>query len=301
MVERLDVRFAGDGQVELAGWLYLPRSRERPLPAITMANGFGMTRLHGVEPFAEAFARAGFAVLLHDHRNFGESGGNERYDIDPWQQVADWRFAISYLENHDEINPDRIGIWGADLAGGHALVLAASDRRVRAVVAQVPTISGFEQARRRIPADALEALEASFEDDDRRRFLTEEPLFQRIVSADPRLIAAFGAPDAVAFYERECPAGTWENRITVRSVRATQLYEPGAWVARVAPTPLMMVVARNDTVTMTDLTLAAYGRALEPKRLVLTEGGHFAAFGKERATASVAAAERWFREHLKEG
>jgi uncharacterized protein len=36
-----------------------------------------------------------------------------------------------------------------------------------------------------------------------------------------------------------------------------------------------MVVGLSDTVTPTDLALAAYERALEPKKLQLIPGGHF--------------------------
>ena len=63
--------------------------------------------------------------------------------------------------------------------------------------------------------------------------------------------------------------------MTLRSTRAARMYEPGIWVSRVSPTPLLMVVARDDKVTITDLALAAYERALEPKRLVLIPDGHF--------------------------
>lgn len=73
-VDQSDVQFAGDGGVPLSAWFYLPTDREGPLPAITMAHGFGATRWHGMAAFAEAFAAAGFAVLLHDHWNFGASG-----------------------------------------------------------------------------------------------------------------------------------------------------------------------------------------------------------------------------------
>jgi dienelactone hydrolase len=84
-------------------------------------------------------------VLLHDHRNFGASDGTVRHDIDPWCKIADWRRAISYLESLPEVDAGRIGVWGTSYAGGHVIVLGATDRRLRAVVAQVPTISGFEQ------------------------------------------------------------------------------------------------------------------------------------------------------------
>jgi fermentation-respiration switch protein FrsA (DUF1100 family) len=60
------------------------------------------------------------------------------------------------------------------------------------------------------------------------------------------------------------------------------MYEPGIWVSRVSPTPLLMVVARDDKLTVADLALAAYERALEPKRLALIPGGHYGRFaGRE--------------------
>jgi cephalosporin-C deacetylase-like acetyl esterase len=56
--------------------------------------------------------------------------------VDPWRQIADWRRAISYLESLDAVDSRRIG--------GHAIILGATDRRLGCVVAQVPTISGYE-------------------------------------------------------------------------------------------------------------------------------------------------------------
>jgi fermentation-respiration switch protein FrsA (DUF1100 family) len=75
------------------------------------------------------------------------------------------------------------------------------------------------------------------------------------------------------------------------------MYEPGIWAPRVSPTPLLMVVATRDTITPTALALAAYERALEPKRLRLIEGGHFDPYLNPFPTSS-GAAIAWFREHL---
>lgn len=58
-----------------------------------------------------------------------------------------------------------------------------------------------------------------------------------------------------------------------------------------------MVVALNDTVTVTDLALTAYERALEPKRLRMIPGGHFDPYTAQFDQASTAALA-WFREHL---
>jgi cephalosporin-C deacetylase-like acetyl esterase len=143
MVQQHDVGFAVEGGVTLRGWLFVPDAAGAH-PGITIAHGYAGVREHGLERFARVFAEAGFVVLVHDHRGFGASDGEPRYDVDPWRQIADWRRAISYLESRPEVDPHRIGLWGTSYAGGHAIVLGATDRRLRAVVAQVPTISGYQ-------------------------------------------------------------------------------------------------------------------------------------------------------------
>ena len=120
MVAKIDVRLPAERGIELGALLFLPQE-VGPHPAITMAHGYAATREHGIERFARAFAEAGFVVLLHDHRNFGASGGEPRGDVDPWRQIADWRRAISYLESRPEVDPQRIGLWGTSYAGGHAM------------------------------------------------------------------------------------------------------------------------------------------------------------------------------------
>jgi fermentation-respiration switch protein FrsA (DUF1100 family) len=296
MIKRTDVEFDVDGGVKLRGWLFVPSGAGRR-PAITMAHGYAVVKEHGIEPFAKAFAEAGFVVLLHDHRGFGASDGQPRQDVDPWRQIADWRRAISYLESLDIVDPKRVGLWGTSYAGGHAIVLGATDRRLRCVVAQVPTISGYEQGLRRIAPESVLALEEMFADDDRAQLRGEPPRRQAIVSADPAVPASYRAKDAIDLYLQPTPEGAWVNEVTVRSTRAARMYEPGHWAARVSPTPLLMVVATRDTITLTDLALAAYERALQPKRLLTIEGGHFDPYLSGFNASSEAAVE-WFKQHL---
>ncbi|MBB3348319.1 alpha/beta hydrolase [Sphingomonas sp. BK069] len=186
---RTDVSFRADGNVILRGWLFLPEG-SGPHPAITMCAGYGGTVHHGLEPFAAAFAKAGFATLLHDHRGFGASDGEPRQDVDPWRQIADWRRALSYLESRPEVDARRIGLWGTSFSGGHALMLGASDRRLKAVVAQVPTISGYEQGLRRVAPDQLAAVDEALANDDREQ-LDGAPGYQALVGADPNVPAAY--------------------------------------------------------------------------------------------------------------
>jgi hypothetical protein len=108
MAERKNIEFGVEGGVTLRGWLFVPGAKG-PAPAITMAHGYAGVKEHGLERFARAFAEAGFVVLVHDHRHFGASDGVERGDVDPWQQIADWRRAISFLESRPEVDAAQIG------------------------------------------------------------------------------------------------------------------------------------------------------------------------------------------------
>jgi fermentation-respiration switch protein FrsA (DUF1100 family) len=58
-----------------------------------------------------------------------------------------------------------------------------------------------------------------------------------------------------------------------------------------------MVIAAKDHLTVADEALAAYERALEPKKLALLDGGHFEAYVEAFDEASGAARD-WFVEHL---
>jgi fermentation-respiration switch protein FrsA (DUF1100 family) len=61
-----------------------------------------------------------------------------------------------------------------------------------------------------------------------------------------------------------------------------------------------MVVGMKDTVTLTDLALDAYEKALQPKKLVTVDGGHFDPYVSQFDTAA-GAARNWFTQHLNSG
>lgn len=295
-MERTDVEFAAADGVTLRGWLYLPPG-DGTVAAISMAHGFAAVKEHGLDRFARKFCGCGFAVLVHDHRGFGASDGTPRNDVDPWRQIDDWRYALTFLERHPRVDGNRLGIWGTSYAGGHVLVLGATDRRVKCVVSQVPTVSGFVQGQRRVAPDDTAALEARFIDDDRRVADGDPPARMVVASVDPEVPAAYATQEASDFYCTPAVAEIWTNEVTLRSTRASRMYEPGVWARRVSPTPLKLIVAEHDTVTLTDLELDAYASSLAPSDLTLILGGHFAPYEQEFEAASTSALS-WFATHL---
>ena len=138
---RRDFEFRTEDGVILRGWHYLPE-RTGAAPTVVMAHGYSAVKEMYLDRFAEAFAEAGIGAVVFDNRNFGASDGEPRQEIDPWQQIRDYRDAITWASGLPEVDAERIGIWGSSYSGAHVLVVSAIDRRVKCVVAQVPLISG---------------------------------------------------------------------------------------------------------------------------------------------------------------
>lgn len=93
---RENITFKANG-LNLRGWLYRPNGNNKT-PAIIMAHGYACVKELYLDKYAEVFANAGFAVLVYDHRNFGESDIICEQEIDPLAQVSDWREAITYMQ-----------------------------------------------------------------------------------------------------------------------------------------------------------------------------------------------------------
>ncbi|HVD15676.1 MAG TPA: alpha/beta hydrolase [Actinomycetota bacterium] len=295
---REDIEFDAEG-VTLRGWLYLPAGATGPVPTVVMAHGFSAVKEMHLDSFAEAFTLGGLGALVFDNRNFGASDGEPRQEIDPWAQVRDYRHAITFAQTLAEVDPDRIGVWGSSYSGGHGLVLGAIDKRVKCVAVQVPLVSGFRNIKRLVRQDFIAANRAAFDDDRAARFRGEAPATVPVVDPDPMAVSALPTPDSWEWFSEtgKSRAPSWKNEVTLRSVEMLMEYEPSAYLERISPTPLLMVVAAGDHLTPSDLALEAYQQARQPKKLVLLPGGHFDAYVKDFDAASGAARD-WFVEHL---
>lgn len=296
-MNRQDISFDAEGTT-LRGWLYHPPTKIQRPPVVVMTHGFAAVKEQYLERFAERFTDAGLAVLLYDHRNFGASDGTPRNDIDPWQQIRDYQHAISFVRQRDDVDGDRVGIWGTSFSGGHVLVVGAIDPRVICVVSQIPTISGYASYQRRISPDRIQQMNEMLIADRERVFAGAAPEARNVIPNEDGQPGVYTSPAAVSFLSK--PASrpeTWDNMVTIRSMERARDYEPAIYVERISPKPLLMVVADQDTVTLTDLALQTYNNALEPKKLVLIPGEHWAPYIDQFEQASITARE-WFVEHL---
>jgi hypothetical protein len=296
---REDVEFDAEG-VTLRGWFYRPSDDGGDKPVVVMSHGFSAVKEMYLDRYAERFAEAGLNALVYDNRNFGASDGEPRQEIDPWAQVRDYRHAITYATTLPGVDPDRVGIWGTSYSGGHVLVVAAIDRRVKAAVCQVPMVSGAANFRALVRADFIAGFREQFVGDRLARFEGKEPAMVPAVAEDPLAPSALPTPDSWQWFTetQKLRAPAWRNEVTLRSVEMFSEYEPVTYLPLISPTPLLMQVATGDHLTPAELAIAAYDQAHEPKRLVILPGGHFDAYvdGFEESSGN---ARDWFVEHLR--
>lgn len=124
--------------------LTLPKMGRPPFPAAVTITGSGSQNrdeelwplVRGYRPFrqiATALAERGIAVLRCDDRGNGASGG--RTDSATTATLAgDTRAAVAWLRASPEISARRIGLIGHSEGGLIGPMVAAEDRRIRAVV-----------------------------------------------------------------------------------------------------------------------------------------------------------------------
>lgn len=298
---REDIEFIGEGGVTLRGWFYHAAGDAEKSPVVVMAHGMsGVKELH-LDDYAEVFSAGGLNVIVYDHRNFGASDGMPRQEVDPIHQYRDYQNAITYALTRDDVDPDRVGVWGTSYSGGHALMVAAIDKRVKAVVSQVPFISGPATQAGLIRPDHMPGFRAAVQHDRMQRYLGHgEVATLPAVTDDPHGQAVMTALEAHEWFTTTAAerAPSWRNEITVRSLELTGDYDPGSWIHRISPTPLLMIVADGDVVAPAGLAFDAFERAREPKRLFITAGGHFDAYAGQGFEECSAAARYHFTTHL---
>ncbi len=128
-------------------------------PAILLCHGWGGLKEHLATQYGVPFARAGYVCLVFDYRGWGGSDGRListadapmlteagehtvkvrviRELVDPIDQVADIRACLAWLATEPGVDPQHIGLWGSSYGGGHVIVVAGTDDRPKAVVAQI--------------------------------------------------------------------------------------------------------------------------------------------------------------------
>lgn len=262
------------GDDRLAAWLYRPQGAD---VCVVMAHGFSATRDEGLEPYAEGFADAGYAVLVFDYRHFGASGGEPRQLLDVKRQLQDYRVAIAYARTLG-----RVVLWGTSFSGGHVLELAATENDIAAAIAQCPFADGVSAIRAADPKNAARATAIALL--DQAAALAGRPPRTIPAVGAPGTFAVMTAPEAEAgFRALVKPGSAWRNEVAARVMLHVGTYRPVAKAARIE-CPLLVCVCDADQTTPPGPAAKAAERA--PRgRVRHYPYGHFDIYADPQARA----------------
>lgn len=289
-VSAKDVRFYSEG-IQCYGRIFTPKGfgAESKAPAVVLAPGWGEIAT-SIEQVAAQFASGGLVAMIIDYRGWGRSGGFlqtvdavktddrlrfsqmtarvriRRKRLIPQQQILDIRNALYYLQGEPGVDRARVGVWGTGMAGGHVIVIAATDSRIKAAVAHAPAIEGKDLPRRAsAPTGALLQAEQ-----------------QRARTGQPSSIAAAGASADV------------ETRLALAE------YHPFWYVEQIPKTTaVLFVIAEKDARGKNDSAIAASKLLEGPTDIVRVPGVTHTQINNGAALdAAARAAADWFLKHL---
>ena len=128
------VRFKTEDGVELAGTL---TAGDATQPVVVFCHEFSADR-HAATRYADFLEEAGFRIFTFDFRGHGDSPAPKGYVSRLWVTGAEQaylRAALTCLRTRQDVNHDKLGLFGVSRGGVVALCAAAEDRHVKAVVA----------------------------------------------------------------------------------------------------------------------------------------------------------------------
>ncbi|OBG73859.1 MULTISPECIES: alpha/beta hydrolase [unclassified Mycobacterium] len=294
MTQREDVEFTS-GADRISAWLYRPPGGG-PVPLLVMAHGLGAVRTMRLDAYAERFSAAGYACLVFDYRNFGDSGGRPRQVLDVGLQLADWAAAVDFARTLPEVDRNRIALWGTSFAGGHVIATAARLPGIAAVVAQCPFTDGLASLRAiGNPVVAARITALAVRDTVGARLGRPPVLIP--TAGEPGSVALMSTPDAYSGYLALVPPGAdFPNEVAARIALQVSAYRPGRRTPDIS-CPILFCVCDSDSVAPAGATLRHAARAPRGEVKRYPEG-HFAIYVGEAFERVVADQIAFLDKHL---
>jgi pimeloyl-ACP methyl ester carboxylesterase len=207
----------------------------------------------------------GYVTLRFDMRGCGDSEG-ERGRVICLEQVEDTRNALTFLAQHPAVDGTRIGLIGSSFGGAVSVYAGGVDPRVAAVVSN----GGWGDGERKFRGQHKSPEEwARFtkmlEDGRAHRAKTGTSLMvprYDIVPIPPHLRNNL-SKNSIEMFPAETPQSMFD-------FRADEV------VGKIAPRPLLLIHAANDSVTPTEQSVELFRRAGQPAELHLfSDADHF--------------------------
>jgi uncharacterized protein len=262
--------------LRLHGVLGVPedlRTSERRA-AFLVLHGFGSNSdsANVLQP-TRALNDFGYVTLRFDMRGCGKSEG-EFGRVICLEQVEDLGNALAFLATHPAVDPERIGAIGSSFGGAVAVYAGGTNPRLAAVISNGGWGHGERKFRgqHRTP-EAWARFTKMLEEGRAYRARTGKslmvprydivPIPDHVRANLERQKVGMLAPNSVEMF----PAETAQSMFDFRAEEV---------VKKIAPRPLLLIHAANDSVTPTEQSIELFKHAGQPSELHLFSGlDHF--------------------------
>jgi pimeloyl-ACP methyl ester carboxylesterase len=241
--------------------------------AFLVLHGFGSNKdSSNVLAPTKVLTELGYVTLRFSMRGCGDSEG-EFGRVICLEQVEDTRNALTFLASHPAVDPKRIAVVGSSFGGAVAVYTGGVDERVASVISN----GGWGDGERKFRGQHKSPQEwARFtkmlEEGRAHRAKTGKSLMvprYEIVPIPPHLRNNL-AKNSIEMF----PAETAQSMFDFRADDV---------VGKIAPRPLLLIHAANDSVTPTEQSVELFKHARQPAELHLfSEVDHFL-FGEDNA------------------
>ena len=287
------VEFFSEG-IKLVGYLYTPNGLRlgEKRSGIVLCHGFAAHQERYLPDIAQYLCGAGYVVLTFDYRGFGESDG-PRWRLIPLEQVQDIANAVTFLQIQDGVESGSIGLYGTSF-GGANVCHAALDDRIKCTVNVVGVGCGQRWLKSlRRAWEWKELLQELREDRVRRIETGESRVVDRLHIMLPDPASKAQAEEIQIRFPASC------THIPLETAQAVIDYHPEEVISRVAPNPMLFVVAEEDVLVPNEVTREVYDRAGQPKKWVVIPGcGHYDVYFPPIFEQVMAEATSWYTQHL---
>lgn len=300
--ERVEFR-AYDG-TKLRGNLY--RASEKHRPIVIMTQGLALLKEHYLPNWAKRFQEAGFNVLTYDHRNFGDSEGAPRNEVHLYKQSDDYVDAVTYAQTIEDVDKNKVFIWGIGHSGGGCGTAAAMDRRIAGAILVMPSLSGRfdfdnwpEYLHREDGRDRSQGAQKSASERKFWRFwpITED--LERTTGDYSMLNDDSSYNWAKGAWELTKEGGAkFDNQVAITSLHHIYKARPGAFFKDISPTPVLFLAATIDPVAagLAD-EQKVFESMGEPKEFVVLEGSHLDNYFGLQFERGVTAMIKWLEKY----
>ncbi len=262
--------------LKLYGMLGVPTGLRTPerRPAFLVLHGFGGNcESAGVIHPTKVLSEFGYVTLRFDMRGCGKSQG-ELGRVICLEQVEDLGHALEFLARHPAVDPDRIGVIGSSFGGAVAVYAGGTNPRIAAVISNGGWGHGERKFRgqHRTP-EAWAKFTAMLAEGRAHCARTGKSLMvprADIVPIPDRVRQNLEQQNVQMLATNSVEMFPAETAQSMFDFRAEEV------VGDIAPRPLLLIHAANDSVTPTEQSIELFKRAGAPAELHLFSGlDHF--------------------------